>query len=122
MEPLDPNTCPACGNHGTLQELGRRSTWQPVKFKLDKTGDLEAEDYMEWDYGDDVEVTGFSCRDCMAEWATGEALRDAMKIRHALLALTGAADAFEASLKVIAFTREVNEVRALLATPLEVPS
>jgi hypothetical protein len=52
--------CPKC-NGENFQEIAYRYTWQPVG-SLKPDG--EADDYGEFDYGDDVFVVGWECVDC----------------------------------------------------------
>ena len=73
----DPNTCPACGSTEGFQEEAKRATWQPLKLERTATGELTEGDYEAFDYGDDCDVTGFSCRNfdgCGMEWPTLAAL------------------------------------------------
>lgn len=126
MEALDPNICPSCGNRSSIQELGKKHTWQPVELCIEKTGELGIHDYGSWEWGDDTEETGYHCRECNAEWFALDHLLADMKLRHALLALTEARAALEEELPAgtvwESHLRELGEIAALIAAPQEVPS
>lgn len=80
---VDPTRCPTCLAENSMQELARRPTRQPVTLRSGDHG-LEVDDYGEWDYGDDVDVTGVACRECDDEWSSLGDLDEAMRV-HALL-------------------------------------
>lgn len=69
--------CPSCKGEN-FQEIAYRHTWQPVTG-LKSNG--EADDYREFDYGDDVYVIGWECVDC--NWS---AEGDAGPIHEAFIA------------------------------------
>lgn len=71
----NPSRCPSCGAEGEFQELSDRPTWQPVSFKHEgEWSGLIPIDYGEFDYGDEVRVTGYRCTGCGSEWPTVEVL------------------------------------------------
>jgi hypothetical protein len=82
--PPDPNVCPSCGAEESIRELGKRYTWQPLTLCYDAEGQLADDEYREFDYADDVEVTGFECGECMEQWETLAGLAAAQRFRHAL--------------------------------------
>lgn len=80
----DPNTCPACGNVGSIREIGRMTIMQPVTLAHDDDGELTAVEYEAWDWdGDSTTVKAYDCRECLAEWSDLAALADAMKTASA---------------------------------------
>jgi hypothetical protein len=70
----DPNRCPRCGgcDEYQFQENASRPTWQPVKLGQG----AEVDDYLSFDYGDDVNVDSYECRSCGSEWPTLDDLAD----------------------------------------------
>lgn len=61
--------CPQCGSDVGYQEIGKKLTWQNVELDFNEKGSLDVSDYVDaWDYGDDFEPTGYSCRACEMEW------------------------------------------------------
>lgn len=77
--PDDLNTCPRCNAVGEFQEFAKRWTHQPVKLGRaigddGQRGPVEGTDYQDFDWADDVEVTGYGCRGCCFEWSTLDAL------------------------------------------------
>lgn len=53
-----PVMCAACGRADFLVEHSYRDTWQPVR---DLRSDGQADDYLSFEYGDDVVVVGYGC-------------------------------------------------------------
>lgn len=64
----DPNVCPACGEHDTIRENGKRFTWQSVKLAYDEDGQLYGREYDRYEASDDVVDVGFECGECFTEW------------------------------------------------------
>lgn len=74
MRPIAVDRCPSCQAEGSFQELAERSTWQPLTFRMDEKRGLVEDDYSSFDYGDDVRVTGYECRECGASWDSAQHL------------------------------------------------
>lgn len=53
-----PVMCPGCGREDLLVEHSYRAAWQPVRVLR---SDGQADDYLSFEYGDDVVVVGYSC-------------------------------------------------------------